>query len=194
MTILRYVVPLLLLSVSVSLSGQTFEGGLVGGFNLAQLDGDKLGGFNKIGLNAGARVSANLSERWALSWQLLYSQQGSSRTRDDDPSSIYDKIRLNFVEAPFLLHFTDWKFELDAGVSYTRLISHKVTDFTGQDISDNQNYRPNSFFAVLGVTFWQNDTIGWNFRWIKAFNNLQADAGNGRFIGRTISLRLYYQL
>lgn len=177
-----------------TLSAQTFKGGLVAGFNLSQLDGDKLAGYNKIGLNAGGRVSVDLSERWGFSMQLLFSQTGSSRTRDDDPNSIYDKIRLNFVEAPFLFHFTDWKFELDAGFSYARLMNHRVIDFTGVDISDNQNYRPNIYSAIVGVTFWPNETIGWNFRWLRTFSDLQANPGDNRFIGRTISLRLYYML
>ena len=62
-------------------SAQTFSAMLVGGFNLSQIDGDKLGGFNKIGFNTGARVSAKLSDRWSLSTEFLYSQQGASYNR-----------------------------------------------------------------------------------------------------------------
>lgn len=176
------------------LCGQTFRGALVGGFNLSQLDGDKLGGYNQIGFNAGARVSTQFSERWGWSLQLLFSQEGSSRTRDDDPSSIYDKIRLNFVQVPVLFHFRDWKFEVDAGLVYGRLVNYKVIDFTGVDISDNQDYRPNSFSVLAGLTFWSSEKIGWNFRWLRALNDLQVDGGDNQLIGRTISLRMYYML
>lgn len=190
----KYVLLLSFIATITVLHAQTFEGGLVAGFNLSQLDGDKLSGFNKIGLSAGGQVKASLSERWALGFQLLYGQQGSSRTRDDDPSSIYDKIRLNFVEAPVLIHFTDWKFEVDAGLVYSRLINYKVTDFTGIDISDNENYRPDVFSVLLGVTFWPGEKIGWNFRWLRALTDLRTDGGDNRMLGRTISLRLYYML
>jgi len=98
------------------------------------------------------------------------------------------------VEAPLLIHFSDWKFELDGGFSYSRIINYKVTDYTGIDISDNENYRPDVFSLLLGVTFWQNETIGWNFRWVRGLNDLRNVHGDNRLIGRTISLRLYYML
>ncbi len=181
-----------LIMLAANASAQRFEGGLVGGFNLSQVDGDKLAGFNKIGINAGGKVATILSERWQLSLELLYTQQGASRTRTDDPASIYDKIRLNFVEAPVMINFKEWKFHVSAGVSYARLINFEVIDFTGFDISDQQNFNEDIFSLQLGATYYFNEKAGFEIRWIRTLNDLQAEENASSLIGRTISIRGIY--
>lgn len=181
-----------LIMLAANANAQRFQGGLVGGFNLSQVDGDKLAGFNKIGINAGGKVAAILSERWQLSLELLYTQQGASRTRTDDPASIYDKIRLNFVEAPVMINFKEWKFHVSAGVSYARLINFEVIDFTGLDISDQQNYNENIFSLQLGATYYFSEKAGFEIRWIRALNDLQAEENASSLIGRTVSVRGIY--
>lgn len=178
--------------LAANASAQRFQGGLVAGFNLSQVDGDKLAGFNKIGVNAGGKVAAILSERWQLSLELLYAQQGASRTRTDDPASIYDKIRLNFVEVPVMINFKEWKFHVSGGVSYARLINFEVIDFTGFDISDQQTFNENIFSLQLGATYYFNEKAGFEIRWIRALNDLQAEENASSLIGRTISIRGIY--
>ena len=78
-----------------STEGRRFIAGLVAGVNLSQIDGDDLVGYDQIGLNAGARVATVLSPRWQLSMELLFSQQGSRKTRNDPPSAALENIRLN---------------------------------------------------------------------------------------------------
>lgn len=181
-----------LITSSVQVQAQRFEGGLVAGFNLSQLDGDKLAGFNKIGVTAGAKVGTILSDRWQLSLELLFSQQGASRTRTDDPASIYDKIRLNFVEVPVMINFKEWKFHVSGGVSYNRLISSEVIDFTGIDITDQEVFNEDIFALVLGAIYYFNENTGFEIRWNRALNDLQAREGAGMFIGRTISCKVIY--
>lgn len=171
---------------------QRFEGGIVAGFNLSQLDGDRLAGYNQIGLVAGMRASAQLADRWQLTLEMLYSQLGSDRSRNDDPFSIYDNIRLNFVEAPVLLSYKDWKFRVYAGGSFAKLINYKVIDVVGEDITDNQNYNPDMFSLIFGATFQLTDDIGLDVRWSRHLNSLQADKGNGRILGRQVGIRGLY--
>lgn len=180
-------------------SAQTFSAMLVGGFNLSQIDGDKLGGFNKIGFNTGARVSAKLSDRWSLSTEFLYSQQGASRVPTDDISSQYDKIRLNFVEVPFMINFSDWKILASAGVSYNRLINYEVINDVGSDISELEDYRTDIPSIVLGATYIFSDKLALNFRWSKYLRSLKSPDDNPNtedinFIGRNLGVRLYYIL
>lgn len=179
-----------------------FEAGLVAGFNLSQVNGDLLYGFNKIGLNLGGRVDAVLTERWRLSLEMLYTQQGASRSKTDNPASAFDKIRLNFVEAPVMLHFQDWKIQASAGVSYGRLINYEIIDYTGEDATDEVPLRENVFSAVLGGAFFFDEHVGLNILWSKWINNLRiSDPGepiplpgqeSGKFIGQTITIRGIY--
>jgi len=178
--------------VSTTAQAQRFQGGITAGFNMSQLDGDRLAGYNQIGLVGGLRASALLTDKWQLSLELLYSQLGSDRARNDDPSSIYDNIRLNMVEAPVFVSFTDWKFKVYAGGSYGRLINYKVIDIVGEDITDNQTYNPDLFSMILGATFHFSKNFGLDVRWSRHLNSLQADAGNGRILGRQVSIRGVY--
>ncbi len=79
---------------------QRFIGGAIGGFNFSQIDGDELAGFHKFGFNVGGYVSAVLAERWQLSMELLFSQQGSKLSSRDGFNAAFDRIHLNFVEVP----------------------------------------------------------------------------------------------
>lgn len=189
---------LALLSAS-GLNAQTFSAMLVGGFNLSQIDGDKLGGFNRIGFNTGARVSARLSDRWHLSTEFLYSQQGASRVPTDDISSQYDKIRLNFVEVPVMINFSDWKILASAGVSYNRLINYEVISLTGEDITELEDYRTDIPALVLGATYLFSEKLAFNFRWSRYLQSLKAgdddpNTQDTNFIGRSLGIRLYYIL
>lgn len=171
---------------------QRFKASLIGGFNMSQIDGDKLGGFHQVGINAGGRVAALMGKRWQLGVEMLYSQQGSHRTRTDDPLSNYESIRLNFVEAPVLIHFSDWKFRVGAGFSYARLINYKVIDFSGADITDFEILNPDIFSLILGVTFNFTEKWGLDVRWSRYLNNLQADKEASPFFGRSIGIRGIY--
>ena len=190
---------LTLLLAGSSLQAQTFSAMLVGGFNLSQIDGDKLGGFNKFGFNTGARVSAKLSERVHLSTEFLYSQQGASRVPTDDLSSQYDKIRLNFVEVPFMINYSDWKVLASAGVSYNRLINYEVINNIGEDITELEDYRTDIPALILGATYKFSEKWALNFRWSRYLQSLQPsdddpNTEDVNFIGRTIAVRMYYYL
>jgi len=176
--------------------GQTFEASIVAGINLSQLDGDKLSGFNKLGLNTGLRVSADLSERWSLSTEFLYSEQGASAVPTDDFASIYDKIKLKYVEVPLMINFSDWKILASTGISYNRLAAYEVIDNLGEDITEQEQYNDNVFAIVFGATMFLNEKIALNIRWSKYMNNLRvtSDVDTARFLGRNIGIRMYYKL
>jgi len=173
----------------LSLSGRRFQGYLNAGVNLSQIDGDKLAGFNQPGLAGGLQVNALLNDRWEASMELRYAQQGARRNSNDDPAAAYDRIRLHFVEAPFMLHFNEWKFQLGAGASYSRLVRFKTIDAFGDDVTDLQDFNPNQLAAVLGATIFLTPKSGLNIRWSKHFTNLQSNSNAPRWIARTISVQ-----
>ncbi len=191
---LLFLANLFFLSTTCSLHAQErrFKAAAIVGANLSQLDGDRLAGFNSIGFNAGGRVNAVLSDRWELSLGILYSQQGSSRNTGDDPGSIYDRIRLNYVEVPVLIYFTDWKFQIGAGASYAQLINYEVTDALGVDITDLENYQDSLVSVVISGTFNFTEHIGLNVRWSRGLNNIRVDEDRDQLISRVIGVRGIY--
>ncbi|MEM0992334.1 MAG: porin family protein [Bacteroidota bacterium] len=185
---------LLSLFYSSTLSAQErFKGALIGGFNVSQIDGDRLFGYNKFGFNVGGRVAAILSEKWQLSVELAYNQRGSDRTRNDDLGAMFDRINLNYVEAPIMIHFLDWKMHFNAGVSYNRLINFTTSNERSEDITDTQDYRSDNAALVLGATYFSNEHWGFDFRWSQTLIDLQAGDNPGvKWIEKWISLRLMY--
>lgn len=176
-----------------SISAQRFRASLIGGCNLAQLDGDDLSGFNQIGVNAGGKVAAVLSDRWQLSLEMLFSQQGSHRTRDDLYFGQYDKIRLNLVETPVMISFKDWKFHVSTGFSYARLISYRAESPIGEDLTDTETYRDDLYFWIVGATYYFQERWGLNVRWSRALVDLELQEGK-TLLGRNLGIRLIFAL
>ena len=171
---------------------QRFEGGVVAGFNMSQLDGDDLVGYNQIGFNAGIKADAVLNERWRLTLEMIFSQQGSDRAANDALSAAFDNIRLNFVEAPILVSFRDWKFQVGTGITIGRMINFKAVDSLGTDVTDLQDYNPNLISWLGDVVFFFEENIGLNVRWSVNINSVRADEGAGRLAGRIVTIRGIY--
>lgn len=94
---------------------RVFWGGLVGGGNFTQVDGDNFAGYHKAGWNAGVIVYASIGHPAALSMELLYAQKGSRAGQNQVPKMANDqstiitdyKIKLNYAEVPILLNYFD---------------------------------------------------------------------------------------
>ncbi|HAW58694.1 MAG TPA: hypothetical protein DCX03_06730 [Bacteroidales bacterium] len=115
---------------SKELEAQAFRGILIGGFNLSQVDGDETYGFHKLGANIGAGVMLPFTRKWSVTLETLFSQKGSHQDAfyvdtlptGDILTGEYD-LRMNYVEVPLLIHFTDREtVSAGVGVSYGRLI------------------------------------------------------------------------
>lgn len=109
---------------------QVFRGILIGGFNLSQVDGDEIYGFTKLGANIGAAAMLPFNKKWSVTLETVFSQKGSRQAPiyiDTMPNGTVItgqySLRLNYVEVPLLLHFTDKEVvSAGAGVSYGRLV------------------------------------------------------------------------
>jgi Outer membrane protein beta-barrel domain len=165
-----------------SLSAQSrFGGGVILGFNAAQMDGDFAAGYSKVGLNAGLRGTARLSEdgKWLLSTELLLSQRGA-RTVNRDGASPDWKATLNYLEVPVMVSYLDWmqdegayyKVHFTAGLSYGRLFSTKITfPFTHiQEAIDVFSKSDVSYTA--GVSYFVNRNLGFTGRYSRSFGYL----------------------
>jgi hypothetical protein len=114
---------------------RTFYGGLTAGANFSQVDGDYFAGYNKVGVNVGGIVYAQLEKHIAASLEILYSQKGSKSTGPrevDNGSYITDYgINLNYAEIPVMINYFDKrKSHFGAGLSYSRLTSSSEDLFT----------------------------------------------------------------
>ncbi len=176
------------------INAQTFEGAVLAGVNLSQIDGDLLAGYNQPGLNAGARVSVAFSERWMASMGIQFAQLGSSFSEGDPGNALYENIRLNTVEVPLLAHFIEWRFRLNAGLVYNRIINYSASDVAGGNLTESTNFSDNQLSLALGTAYFFNDNWGIDFLWTKGLTDLQAEASASTFITRNLSFRLIFIL
>jgi len=167
----------LALLISHSVIGQGFKGTAVLGANFAQLDGDRLVGYRKVGLQTGLKVSFDLSEKLSGNVELLYSQVGSSSRLFAPENEAITK--LNYMVLPLYISINDWYIEKDdyhklsgqVGISLGYLISSSVN---AQDYSDEWfNKQDVSWLAGANYAFTENISV--TLRYTRSFNKLLND-------------------
>lgn len=173
----------------VKSEGQQFKGSIVSGLTLAQIDGDLLSGFNQPGLRAGLHLDSRINDRWSLAMEMAFSQSGSRRQLTDSPGAILYKIRLNQVEVPLMVQFTEWKFKVGSGLVYQRLFNYAIKDIAGSDVTKFYSFRNNhlSFLAACTVQF--NERWGMVLSWSKSINALQTNNPAIKFRSRVIGIQ-----
>jgi hypothetical protein len=169
--------------------GQQFKGSIISGLTLAQIDGDLLSGFNQPGLRGGLHLDSRLNDRWSLAMEMAFSQAGSRRQLTDSPGAILHKIRLNQVEVPLIVQFTEWKFKVGTGFIYQRLFNYALKDIAGYDVTEFYSFRNNhlSFLAACTVQF--NERWGMMLSWSKSINALQTNNPAIKFRSRVIGIQ-----
>ena len=145
---------------------RTFIGGLVGGVNFTQVDGDSYAGYHKVGFNVGGVLYANLAEHLAASIEILYSQKGA-RSNQEQLSNDNNLIRkynidINYAEIPIQINYFDKRrSHFGAGLSISRAVTTK--EFIDTDSPNGVNIE-NFAFKKMDYNF----IIGGNLHLVKA--------------------------
>ena len=135
----------------LQVSGQEFNAGLRIGVAGSQVNGDRLSGFDKVGLLGGAYVNRELSERFTAQMEMVFIQKGSRKPTDDFNS--YYRMRLHYVEVPLILQYhTSKKFAITAGPSFGTLIFSEENDEFGV-YQNTQPFKKLEFAANFGVLY-----------------------------------------
>ena len=146
----------LLAITSLSSFSQRFEGGLIGGFNASQVDGDLYKGYKKPGIALGGYVQTDLSQTVFAGMELKLMQKGS---RNIDSLATDGQIkyimRLNYVDLPVYLGFrTSERISLLVGVSPGYLISGtEYNDYGKLTEEDRHPFDPLDLQVLLGFRF-----------------------------------------
>lgn len=174
---------------------QTFKAGATVGINWAQIEGDNVGGFTKPGLYAGVISEIPLAKNWAVAFEILYSQKGSSSFLTT--SGYQFTLHYDYAEIPLLIKFSDPKGGLTfgAGASAGRLVRYKYTE-TKVDLSEAyyKDYKPNkwNWEYLLEGSYQFNDVWSAGIRWNRSFSSFRFDPNsnfNNRQFHHLITLR-----
>lgn len=182
---------------------QRFGAGAILGLNASQIDGDNQFGYRRFGPAFGLRGIAQLSDRFALQVEMLYSYRGSAaKNRESENTAKPVDIKLQYAEAPILLAFKaienwDGQYVLHfcSGFSYSRLLRSEVVakhpnpanpgDFSIPEIE--RDFRRNELGWVVGAAYLPVPKISIGLRHVLALTPLyKSDAPGGK------TLRPYY--
>lgn len=160
---------LLFLIIFTCLTGfsQKFEGGILGGLNASQVDGDAYSGYKKPGIVAGAYVIANLSRNIFTGMEFKFSQKGS---RHIDSLAVDGQIkyimRLNYAELPVYLGIkTNDRISLLFGVSPGYLISGTEYNDYGKFVPQDQHpFNEIDLEALFGFRFKMTNRLSIDIR------------------------------
>jgi hypothetical protein len=162
--------------------GQGFNGRIIAGFNAAQIRGDDLAGFNKIGVNAGVGAGYEINKHWELKLHLLYSQRGSRSELFSDQAVVPTEFVLDYASIPLIAAYKEWestwnnttyyKLHFEFGLAYGRLVRSSINDFEpGQngDVDRLVNaFNQNDLSWLAGFSLMFNPKWGMHFRYTRS--------------------------
>jgi hypothetical protein len=126
---------LFFLLVTHNISAQQFYGGLMGGFNSTQVEGDTGSGYNKLGLAAGMWMQNDFANMAFWGMEIKYTQKGS-RIKGNHLLGIEKFVgRLNYVELPVFVGLSYQYLSAYAGVSYAHIVNQNNTDALGMKVN-----------------------------------------------------------
>ncbi len=153
-------------------NAQGFDAALLLGLNAAQVNGDGLVGYHKVGLEGGLRVSYPLRTKTDLGLELLFSQRGS-RSAYNIPGDLVNYTTLNYLAVPFFINYKDWyieeedyyKVRAEGGFSYGYLFDVTSNNVVLED--EIGNFKRNDLSIHVGVSYAVNKKWNFSARWTR---------------------------
>ncbi|MEI7726461.1 MAG: porin family protein [Bacteroidota bacterium] len=144
---------------------QTFNGGILAGGLVSQIDGDTWVGYHKFGYLAGGFVSLRLSPHSSFQLEMEYIQKGSKHIPDPENSS--DQLylfRLHYLEIPLLYQFSFGnRFAVETGPAMDVLLGY-LEEQDGIENPPTEPVRPVTLSGILGASVYITGHLKANFR------------------------------
>lgn len=177
-------------------SAQSFNGGLMAGFTACQIDGDRLGGYNKPGFTTGVFVNRKLLK--TLGWQaeLKYILKGAAAP---SKNANYYKTALHYIELPFFFKYYYNQFVVaEAGAAPAYLWYATKNTGAGAEVVDYEINKID-YATMVGFSYLFNKQLAFNFRFTYSLKPVSYQEGNRTKLGygqfnNVISLAVYYTI
>ncbi len=205
------VLAMLLVSIAQKATAQnyyvddrTFYGGVVGGLNFTQVDGDNFAGYHKTGFNVGGIVYTKMDEHLMASIEVLYVQKGArSKGYFTVNPGMYITdygITLNYAEVPLIINYFDkHKNHFGGGFSYARLGTaqeHITTVPTNTVDLNDFPFKKNDYNLVLNGALhcWKGLYLNLRFQYslLSIRNNTPQNYSRGQQFNNVYCIRLMY--
>ena len=183
---------------SIYTYGQRFSGTAIVGANVSQIDGDKLFGWDKLGINGGFRLGYGIADKTNLAIEFLFSQRGSAPGISS--GSDFQSIDLKYIEIPVLVEYNDWYLEdedyykvgVEGGFSYGNLFSvNSSNSFVPDDL---EGYKKHDLSYTIGARYSFTKHIAGVFRYSQTLGTIyrNEDGDIDGQVSRWMSFRIHY--
>ena len=147
---------------------QTFTAQAIVGLNAGQIDGDFEVGYNKLGFSGGVGIGINISKRFYVGTEFLFSQRGSKDGFFRQDGVEAGSISISYIELPIIVRLLDWyqedegynKVWLEGGVSPARLIIADLKGSANPDLVDEFKTTDLSWILGAGYSMTKNFSFG----------------------------------
>lgn len=132
---------------------QMFDGGILAGGLISQVDGDNWSGFSKAGWQAGGFVSLELSPHSSFQMEMEYIQKGSRKLSYYEQGADHSYLlRLHYLEIPVLFQFTFAKrIQVEAGPAADVLLGFQE-QVDGSEVPEEYPVRQVALAGILGAS------------------------------------------
>lgn len=143
---------ILFLSSGEALLAQKIRGGLVGGLVASQIDGDRMGGYNKFGGHVGAFARTPVGKSMWFELQLLLIQKGSRPSGEGNLEGTI--ISTGYVDCEVSLLYNVWQsLFLKAGLVPGVCIQGSVKTLSGVEQALDVPFRKASLGVIIGAEY-----------------------------------------
>lgn len=118
----------------------------------SQIDGDRIGGYDKMGLVAGIGVSHHLNNNWNAIMELEYISKGKGSFEESTGASY--KTALHYIQLPLLAEYKVIEnLYVETGVSFAYLLSYQF--YEDNEPTNSEPFKPLNFDLdwLLGATY-----------------------------------------
>lgn len=179
---------------------QNIKGGIIGGINLSQFDGDDHAGFTKTGINVGILAEVPLKENVTLTMEMLYNEKGAVSNGSKHPYIPF-KLIMNYIDIPILINYYDKdKFIFGTGFAYGKLMDFKTTVYDFDKTAEQIDlYKSSGIEWIFNFRFKTEKRMQFNIRYNYSLFTLSTLSGNTKtdYVNARhnfVSMRLIYML
>lgn len=158
-------------SLSITIGAQSFDAYIAAGPVFSQVDGDRVGGYDKLGYTAGVGVSYPIDLYWSAIMELGYIQKGTGSYNESD-NATYRTV-LHYLHLPILIDYklTD-KFSIETGLSLGALVGHGFYEDGYKSSTSFDDFRTFDLDWLAGATYHASERIKVNLRFAYSLTSI----------------------
>jgi opacity protein-like surface antigen len=144
-------------------NAQDFGATLLASANFSQVDGDQLGGYNKLGANFGIQINREINDDWEAAFEIRFSMKGAKKVIDPEIPQPTLKLSYHYVEVPLLAKYTKYnKVTPYGGLSIGVNVFNERND--NGITSEEEALQPVEVGFVIGATYHLTEKMGIDLR------------------------------